>query len=250
MQRAVSAGCLRLLGLSQALDRICLEIVEALENSAQGRLGPKQLKLLVKHLDPKWSDEPVDDIPDDCINKMRGMSKIALAHYIQSLYDEEWIRMYHQIKGLAPVESTIDPSVPGIFEVTYLGGVRYRCSANSEDTSEEIAEPEDRFSMTRFQQDSNGREFGYVQENKLWLPTHLSDGCALLDRIGDIPFERSFEQSVFETEQFSRQSSKELFDNYDEDSAYTDEGSIMNSTECDSPTPFSMSIEILCVSPD
>ena len=248
MRRAVSAGCLRLLGLSQALDSICLEIVEALENSAQGRLGPKQLKLLVKNLDPKWTDKPVDDMPDDCIKRMRGMSKVEVAHYIQYLYDEEWIRMYHQIKGLAPVESTIDPSLPGIFKVTYSGGVRYRCSANSEDTSEGIAEPEDRVSMTRFQHDSNGREFGYVQENKLWLPTHLNDGCALLDRIGDIPFESSFEQSVFETEQFSRQSSMERFG--DEDSAYTDECSIMNSTECDSPTPFAMSIEIVCVSPD
>lgn len=197
------------------LEDICLDISQASFIGGQSTLKDHQLVTLVMNLDPKWED--TINVPDVCIAPMRGMDIAQLAVYILKNFPEQWIRMYHQTKGLTPVVCGGQPTNPGVYSVTHPGGLRYRASASSDNCVAAIANPNDRVTIIRVQPDLDGREMGLVQETGLWLPTRLVSGERVLAYISALETRLQFH---------SRQ-----FTGTDEDSAYTHTDEFTNTDE-------------------
>lgn len=184
---------MRLYGLEQhrpgaaTLKNICQDISDALFDPGQDGLTDHEIAMLVTNLDPKWRN--MSNVPDGCIEPMRGMGKAQLEVYIRKHFPEEWIRMYHQIKGLTPVSAGGEPTSPGVYSVSYPGGLRYRASPNSDNCVAAIAHPKSHVTIIRVERDHNGREMGLVHETDMWLPTRLASGEGVLTRIAGISLE-------------------------------------------------------------
>jgi len=215
MRRHFSQGCKKLFGMVDSLEEICLDISQASFTGGQTALNDHQLVTMVMNLDPKWED--TINVPDMCIAPMRGMDIAQLAVYIRKNFPEQWIRMYHQIKGLTPVACGGQPTNPGIYSVTHPGGIRYRASPSSDNCVAEIANPTDRVTIIRVQCDLDGREMGLVQETNLWLPTRLASGEMVLAYISALETRLQFHPR--------------RFTGMDEDSAYTHTDEFTNTDE-------------------
>jgi len=224
---------------SATLKTICQDISDALFDPGQDGLTDHELAELVMNLDPKWQD--MANIPDVCIAPMRGMGKAQFQVYIRQNFPEEFIRMYHQIIGLAPVSAGGEPTSAGVYSVSYPGGLRYRASPNSDNCVAAIAHPSEHVTIIRVQSDPDGREMGLVQETQLWLPTRLASGETVLTRIAGISLETRI--SMDEDTAYT----------HTDEYTYTDDMSVMSNMsngteECESPTPFTMPFTCCAIS--
>jgi len=218
---------------------VCQDISDASFVDEQTRLDDHQLVNLVMNLDPKWQDTV--NVPTACIAPMRGMDSAQLAIYILKNFPEQWLRMYHQNKGLAPVLAGGGPTIPGIYTVSYPGGARYRDSPRSDNCVAVIAEPDSRVTIIRVQCDrNNGREMGLVQETNMWLPTRLASGERVLIRVSETSLETSLETRMEEDSAYTHTDEMSY--------THTDDMSVMSnddlSEEVASPTAFTMTIQI------
>jgi len=186
--------------LSRSFHLICAELVEALQNLGEGSIRPKQLQLMVKHLEECYRDTPVEAVSmsDKTIVALTGKSNDHIADYIELAYEEDWVRVFHQFLGLGALWTGFTKLEPGVFEVIWPGGIRLRQSPNPMDVRNKIAEFGQRYQITRFEYCVDGREYGYLEEAVSWLPSRFSAGEPLIRRVQDLPEHTNFlsEQAV------------------------------------------------------
>jgi hypothetical protein len=161
---------------------LCREIASKINSSGSGVMQQDELQILVKHLDPAFINVPTNQIQiqDPKIKALIGKESEALGQYLSITYEENWVRapthavqlvetclrreiescfvqikvfhsFLHTFLGLAP-KTAFPPSKPGVYEVVWEGGVRYRTKPNYQSIADEedLALPQTQFEVREF----------------------------------------------------------------------------------------------------
>jgi hypothetical protein len=171
-------------------NKLCREIVDKLDSSGDGIMQQDELRILVKHLDPAYINVPTDQIQiqDPKVKALVGKSKETLVEYLSHTYEENWIKVFHQFLGLGDKSSGFPPSQPGVYEVAWEGGVRYRSNPEYQSIAddEQLALPQTQFEVKQFVIGKNdGLEYAYLDWARYYLPTRFHNGEPMLKRIGE-----------------------------------------------------------------
>jgi len=171
-------------------NKLCREIVNKLDSSGDGIMQQDELRILVKHLDPAYINVPTDQIQiqDPKVKALVGKSKETLVEYLSHTYEENWIKVFHQFLGLGDKSAGFPPSQPGVYEVAWEGGVRYRSDPEYQSIAddEQLALPQTQFEVKQFVIGKNdGLEYAYLDWARYYLPTRFHNGEPMLKRIGE-----------------------------------------------------------------
>merc|ERR1712028_178995 len=170
-------------------NKLCREIVNKLDSSGDGIMQQDELRILVKHLDPAYINVPTDQIQiqDPKVKALVGKSKETLVEYLSNTYEENWIKVFHSFLGLGDKSTGFPPSKPGVYEVAWEGGVRYRTKPNYQSIADEeqLALPQTQFEVKEFILGDDGLEYAYLFWARYFLPTRFHNGEPMLKRIGE-----------------------------------------------------------------
>merc|ERR1711907_145230 len=191
----------------------CTKIVEALDTNHNGKMDAEEVQGLVKNMHPEFLETPIEDIPLDHphVQALDGMSKLDLVDHLCNTMDDGWLHAYAMLLGLSgdPERAKAIEVNPGIYEVIWPGGVRYRDSnrynaivekrKSAKDGSKAVvgrAAPGQTFRIKHFVSGDlcikdGSREavaevwYGYVEWPRLFLPMSFPDGEPTMKRIAD-----------------------------------------------------------------
>jgi Ca2+-binding EF-hand superfamily protein len=169
--------------------KLCREIVDKMDESGDGVMQQEELQILVKHLDPAFINVPTHQIQiqDPKIKALIGKDKRALVDYLSNTYEENWIKVFHQFLGLGDKTTGFPASKPGVYEVAWEGGVRYRTQPSYQKIADEeqLALPQTQFEVKEFIMGDDGLEYAYLYWARYFLPTRFHNGEPMLKRIGE-----------------------------------------------------------------
>jgi len=95
--------------------------------------------------------------------------------------------VFHQFLGLGDKTTGFLASKPGVYEVVWQGGVRYRTKPNYQSVAddEQLALPQTQFEVKEFVIGDDGLEYAYLYWARYFLPTRFHNGEPGLRRIGE-----------------------------------------------------------------
>ena len=122
---------------------------------------------------------------------------------ILSLYNAQ-IQVFHQFLGLGNKSTEFAASKPGVYTVSWFGGIRYRTEPDYQSIAdeEEIALPQTQYEVREFITGEDGvtavaeftgliacpvwqLEYAYLYWARYFLPTRFNNGEAMLTRIAE-----------------------------------------------------------------
>lgn len=171
----------------------------------------EEVQGLIKNMYPEFIDTPYQDIPlsHAKVQALDGMSKLDLVDHLVAEMDDGWVHAYAMMLGISGDADKAGAirCDPGIYEVIWPGGVRYRDvnrynavvekrSSFKHKESEVVprAMPGQTFRIKTFvkgelQLHDAGKDvvaevwYGYVEWPRLFLPMSFPDGEPTLKRI-------------------------------------------------------------------
>jgi hypothetical protein len=202
--------------------QICDKIVEALDTNHDGIMQAEEVQSLVKNIHPKFIDTPASKIELTCpeVMELDGKTKTQLAEHLCNIMDDGWVHAYAMFLGVIGDEESIRQAAadcqPGVYEVKWPGGVRFRttnryrdvCDKRSKgekgsaDYVEEEVIPRAKPGQTyrirffvkgdmKFDKDEAHSvqqfevPYGYCEWPRLFLPMCFPDGEPTMQRIAD-----------------------------------------------------------------
>lgn len=169
--------------------KLCREIVHKLDSTSDGVMQQDELKIIVKHLDPTFINVPTNQIQieDPKLKALIGKETEALVLHLSDTYDGHWIQVFHQFLGLGNKSTEFAASKPGVYTVSWFGGIRYRTEPDYQSIAdeEEIALPQTQYEVREFITGEDGLEYAYLYWARYFLPTRFNHGEAMLTRIAE-----------------------------------------------------------------
>lgn len=180
---------------------MCDEIVDSLDLDKNNVMSWNEIQNLVKNLHPRYSQVPTSavEVTDPEVLRLNGMSKSDLAQYLATEVDYSWVLAYHMFLGLSGDSRAALGKMfePGVYEVVWMGGVRYRNSNSYSDVYEgsptesaaemPIASVGQTYRIRFFVKGDTGDDteatevwYGYLEWARLFIPMTFRDGSPAL----------------------------------------------------------------------
>eukprot|EP00656_Telonema_subtile_P051986 TRINITY_DN7121_c0_g1_i1.p1 TRINITY_DN7121_c0_g1~~TRINITY_DN7121_c0_g1_i1.p1 ORF type:complete len:333 (+),score=87.32 TRINITY_DN7121_c0_g1_i1:201-1199(+) len=193
--------------VSPALKKQCSEIVEKLDANSNGQMEYEEIQVLVKNMHPRFAEIKSTDITpkDPEMAALDGMTKTKLIEHLATTMDEGWVQAFHQFLGLSGDHDkalATKSFEPGVYKVTWDGGVRFRNSNVYVDVWDEkddsgkvpMAQVGQTYRIRFFVKGVMGQEgqtratevwYGYLEWARRFIPMSFPDGRETMERVSE-----------------------------------------------------------------